>query len=109
MKNTLINANGTQEKLELAKYFRQNMTQAEMILWKRLMANKLKGLHFRRQQVILGFIVDFYCHKYQLIVELDGDVHDSQKAQDVERENVLTQNGFRVIQFTNEQVENNIE
>lgn len=85
------------------------MTQAETKLWKRLRANKLNGLHFRRQQVILGFIVDFYCHKYQLIVEIDGDVHDSQKEQDVERENVLTQSGFRVIRFTNEQVESNIE
>ena len=109
MKNTIINANATQEKLELARHFRQNMTQVETKLWKRLRANKLNGLHFRRQQVILGFIVDFYCHKYQLIVETDGDVHDSQKEQDVEREKVLTQNGFRIIRFTNAHVENNIE
>ncbi|MBK8395513.1 MAG: DUF559 domain-containing protein [Leptospiraceae bacterium] len=58
---------------------------------------------------MLGFIVDFYCHKYKLIVEIDRDVHDSQKEQDAEREKVLTQNGFRVIRFTNEQVENNLE
>ena len=109
MKNTIINANASQEKLELARHFRQNMTQVETKLWKRLRANKLNGLHFRRQQVILGFIVDFYCHKYQLIVETDGDVHDSQKEQDVEREKVLTQNGFLIIRFTNAQVENNME
>jgi very-short-patch-repair endonuclease len=109
MKNTIINAKATQEKLELARHFRQNMTHAEMKLWKRLRANRLDGLHFRRQQVILGFIVDFYCHKYRLIVEIDGEVHDSQKEQDLEREKVLTQNGFRIIRFTNAQVENNIE
>lgn len=109
MKNTIINTNASQEKLELARHFRQNMTQVETKLWKRLRANKLNGLHFRRQQVILGFIVDFYCHKYQLIVETDGDVHDSQKEQDVEREKVLTQNGFLIIRFTNAQVENNME
>ena len=109
MKNTIINANATQEKLELAKHFRQNMTQAETKLWKRLRANKLNGLHFRRQQVILGFIVDFYCHKYQLIVEIDGDVHDSREELDLARENILIQNGFRIIRFKNSQVENNIE
>lgn len=109
MQNTIINANATQEKLELARHFRQNMTQAETKLWKRLRAKKSNGLHFRRQQVILGFIVDFYCHKYRLIVEIDGEVHDSHKEQDLEREKVLTQNGFRIIRFTNAQVENNIE
>ena len=48
------------------------MTPAEKILWKELRANKL-GVHFRRQQVIQGFIVGFYCHKAELVVEVDGD------------------------------------
>ncbi len=85
------------------------MTQAETKLWKRLRANQLKGLHFRRQQVIFGFIVDFYCHKYKLIVEIDGDVHDNREELDLARENILIQNGFRIIRFKNSQVENNIE
>ena len=51
------------------------MTPAEKILWQELRANKL-GVHFRRQQAIAGFIVDFYCHKAGLVVEVDGDIHD---------------------------------
>ena len=47
------------------------MTPAEKILWNELRANKL-GVHFRRQQVIAGFIVDFYCHKSALVIEVDG-------------------------------------
>lgn len=84
------------------------MTQAETILWKQLKGNKLNGLHFRRQQVILGFIVDFYCHKHSLIIEIDGEIHNKQKEQDSERERLLTGNGFRILRFTNEQVEKNL-
>jgi hypothetical protein len=40
--------------------------------------NKL-GVHFGRQQIIAGFIVDFYCHKAALVIEVDGDIHDLQK------------------------------
>jgi very-short-patch-repair endonuclease len=54
------------------------MTPAERILWQELRGNKL-GAHFRRQQIIAGFIVDFYCHKVALVIEVDGDVHDLQK------------------------------
>ncbi len=60
---------------------RCEMTPAEKILWEELRANKL-GVHFRRQQVIQGFIVDFYCHQAGLVVEVDGDVHDLHKEED---------------------------
>ena len=68
----------TKEKLQRAKELRRDMTPAEKILWQELRGNKL-GIHFRRQQIIAGFIVDFYCHKAALVVEVDGDVHDLQK------------------------------
>jgi very-short-patch-repair endonuclease len=51
------------------------MTPTEKILWQELRANKL-CVHFRWQQVVAGFIVDFYCHKADLVVEVDGDIHD---------------------------------
>jgi len=51
------------------------MTPAEELLWEELRANK-RGGHFRRQQIIAGFIVDSYCHKVALVVEVDGDIHD---------------------------------
>ena len=79
------------------------MTPAEKILWEELRANKL-GVHFRRQQVIQGFIVDFYCHKAGLVIEVDGDIHDLQKEEDERREKVLSALGLRVVRFRNDEV-----
>ena len=79
------------------------MTPAEKILWQELRANKL-GVHFRRQQVIEGFIVDFYCHKAALVIEVDGDIHDLQQEEDARREKVLRGMGLRVVRFRNEEV-----
>ncbi len=79
------------------------MTPAEKILWQKLRANKM-GVHFRRQQVIAGFIVDFYCHKAALVVEVDGDIHDLQQAEDSRREKVLSEMGLRIVRFRNEEV-----
>jgi len=83
----------TREKQELARELRRNTTPAEKILWKELRANKL-GVHFRRQQVIQGFIVDFYCHRAGLVIEVDGDIHDLQKEEDERREKVLSPTGM---------------
>lgn len=57
------------------------MTPAEKLLWQEVRAKKL-GVRFRRQQIIQGFIVDFYCHKAALVVEVDGDIHELQKDKD---------------------------
>ena len=70
VKNIVTNQKVTAQKLQRAtpalaggarEELRREMTPAEKILWEELRANKL-GVHFRRQQVIQGFIVDFYCH-----------------------------------------------
>lgn len=79
------------------------MTPAETILWQELRGNKL-GVHFRRQQVIAGFIVDFYCHKAALVIEVDGDIHDLQQEEDARREKVLSEMGLRVVRFGNKEV-----
>jgi very-short-patch-repair endonuclease len=92
-----------------ASELRREMTPAEKILWQELRGNKL-GVHFRRQQVIAGFIVDFYCHKADLVIELDGSVHEGaeQKEDDAERDKVLSEMGLRVVQFVNEDVVRNL-
>jgi very-short-patch-repair endonuclease len=66
------------------------------------------GVHFRRQQVISGFIVDFYCHKAALVIEVDGDIHDLQQEEDARREKVLREMGLRVVRFGNEEVMKNL-
>jgi very-short-patch-repair endonuclease len=92
-----------------SKIFRRNMTPAENRLWVRLRKNQLDGFHFRRQQIIAGFIVDFYCHEASLIVEVDGPVHKQNKEADFQRETILREIGFRIIRFGNEEVMENIE
>lgn len=78
----------SEEKLARAKELRKNMTQAERILWDYLRGNRLHGLHFRRHQVIDGYIVDFYCHSAGLVIEVDGEIHNNQKEEDLERERI---------------------
>jgi very-short-patch-repair endonuclease len=59
-----VNAN----KAQRAKEMRRKQTSPEQILWERLRHNRVGGYHFRRQQVIDGFIVDFYCNPVKLII-----------------------------------------
>ena len=76
---------------------------SSLLFRQELRGNKL-GVHFRRQQVIAGFIVDFYCHKSGLVVEVDGDIHDLQQEEDARQEKVLREMGLRVVRFGNEEV-----
>jgi len=53
---------------------------------------------------VAGFIVDFYCHKAGLVIEVDGDIHDLQQEEDARREKVLREMGLRIVRFRNEEV-----
>ena len=86
---------------------RKNETEAEKNLWQSLRKN-LTGHHFRRQQIIGNFIVDFVCLEKSLVIEVDGDIHDYQKTEDEERTEFLKQRGFQVIRFRNEEVLNDL-
>jgi very-short-patch-repair endonuclease len=103
IKNIVTGQRVTKEKLERAKELRREMTPTEKILWNELRANKL-GVRFRRQQIIQGFIVDFYCHKAALVVEVDGDIHDLQQEEDARREEALSALGLRIVRFKNDEV-----
>jgi len=103
VKNIIPGQRVTKEKLQRAKELRREMTPAEKMLWKEVRANKL-GVHFRRQQVIAGFIVDFYCHKAALVVEVDGDIHDLQQEEDARRQKVLSEMGLRIVRFENDEI-----
>ena len=103
VKNIIPGQKVTKEKLERAKELRREMTTAEKLLWHEVRAKKL-GVRFRRQQIIAGFIVDFYCHKAALVVEVDGDIHDLQQEEDARREKVLSEMGLRIARFRNDGV-----
>ena len=87
---------------------RKNMTDAEKVLWQNLKGKQVLGLRFRRQHPIGQFIVDFYCHKTKLIIEVDGEIHQNilNKEYDDERTYELNLLGLHVIRFTNSQVLN---
>jgi very-short-patch-repair endonuclease len=103
IKNIIPGQRVTKEKLERSRELRREMTPAERLLWHEIRARKL-GVRFRRQQVIAGFIVDFYCHKAALVIEIDGDIHDLQQDEDARREIVLRELGLRIIRFRNEEI-----
>jgi len=96
----------SQNFLDRRRELRQTQTKAEEILWFELRNNKL-GAKFKRQNSIGGYIADFYCQKYKLIIELDGKIHDSNKAQEYDeiRDKFFTFLGYKVLRFKNEEVE----
>jgi very-short-patch-repair endonuclease len=104
--NIVIGQRVEENKVARARAMRRSMTPAESALWKCLKNNQLGGFHFRRQQIIKGFIVDFYCHAAVLVVEVDGGVHDDMKASDAERDRILEGLGFKVLRFSNTDVLN---
>lgn len=96
------------EKIKRAKELRQNMTPAEKILWEHIRAKRFHNLKFRRQQIIEGFIVDFYCHSLSLVIEVDGEIHNKQKEYDRDRDKILSTKDLYILRFTNQQVLENI-
>ena len=85
---------------------RKNMTPAEVALWLMIKNKQLDGERFLRQYSIGHFVVDFYCPKHKLAVELDGEVHftDEAEAYDKERTEFLNSVGVRVLRFENFEV-----
>ena len=99
----------TARKALLARQLRRKMTQQEIILWARLRGRRLAGLGFRRQHVIEGFVVDFYCHAARVVVEVDGPVHDQQLDYDAERDAILTACDLLVLRVGNANVQHDLE
>ena len=90
---------------EHAKKMRKESTEAENLLWQALRNNQL-GAKWRRQHPILDFIVDFICFDNSIVIEVDGGYHNDaeQRKADAVRDQILHDNGFYVMRFTNEEV-----
>lgn len=93
-------------KVGFSRKLRAEMTPAEDCLWKQLRNRKLGGHKFRRQQIVEGFIVDFFCEEAKLVIELDGGIHskDAQKKIDQHRRKVFELRGLEEIRFSNSDV-----
>jgi very-short-patch-repair endonuclease len=108
-KNIIVGQKVDDVKVQRAKELRQELTEEEKLLWQYLRKNRLGGFHFRRQQVIQGFIVDFYCHQAGLVVEVDGGVHEDQVEYDHDRDKVLEGLDLTIIRVKNEEIQNNLQ
>jgi len=107
-RNIIVGQKVDQVKVQRAKELRRQMTREERILWQQLRTNRLQGFHFRRQQVIAGFITDFYCHTAGLVVEMDGGIHQQQAEYDAERDRVLAARGLRILRIRNIEILENL-
>ena len=85
---------------------RNNMTDAEQLLWQRLRRKQILGLQFYRQKPILNFIVDFYCPAANLVIDCDGGQHYTAEGLEADRarDQALAQLGLNVLRFDNRQI-----
>ena len=96
---------------EYRKDLRNNPTKAESYLWKALKGKQLEGRKFRRQHSIGNYIVDFYCPSENLVIEVDGIIHNNpvNNNYDTIRTQFLEKNGLCVLRFKNDEVFNNLD
>ncbi|MCL2342490.1 MAG: DUF559 domain-containing protein [Firmicutes bacterium] len=94
---------------ERARELRKAGNLSEAVLWKRLKKKQLNGHDFDRQKIIGNFIVDFYCSKCGVVVEIDGSSHDNKREYDDERNAFLEGLGLTVIHVTARDVLNNLD
>ncbi len=97
--------------LKKSRSLRTNSTPAEKKFWNALRKMPFyQNIVFNRQKPIGPYIVDFYCHQQNLVIEIDGDTHGAEPyPKDLQRTKYLQSLGLRVIRFTNQDVLNNIE
>jgi very-short-patch-repair endonuclease len=90
---------------------RVTMTVAEKRLWEKIKGRKIKGFRFNRQKPLGAFIVDFYCRKAKLVIEVDGGIHlkEEIRREDQNKDEYFESIGLRVLRFTNEEVLTQIE
>ena len=96
---------------QASRDLRNNMTDAEKLLWSRLRNKQILGLQFYRQKPILNFIVDFYYPAANLVIECDGGQHFTKEGLEVDRvrDEALAQLGLKVLRFDNGQVMGRID
>ncbi|WP_312318860.1 endonuclease domain-containing protein [Acinetobacter variabilis] len=91
---------------QVSRDLRNNMTEAEKLLWSKLRSKQILGLQFYRQKPILNYIVDFYCPAANLVIECDGSQHFTDEGLEADRirDEALAQLGLKVLRFDNGQV-----
>ena len=95
---------------QISRNLRRNMTDAETLLWSKLRGKQLKRYQFYRQKIIGNYIVDFYCPKSKLVIEVDGGQHYSAegKEKDKRRDDYMTREEITVLRFSDREVLGNL-
>ena len=99
------------------RQLRKRQTECEKIFWNTVRNRKINGKKFLRQYPIVFdyygtnrfFVADFYCHECKLIVEIDGSIHEIQKEYDTLRDFLIEKQGYKVIRFKNDEINDNLE
>jgi len=96
-----------QSKIQLAREFRKNPTKAEKIMWQAIRNRQFLYLKFRRQHLIEGYIIDFYCHELKLAIEIDGSIHlyEEQINKDIERQKIVERQGIKFFRVKSVEIE----
>ncbi len=100
------------KKLKIAsRDLRCEMTDAERLLWRKIRCRQINSLQFYRQKPIGDYIVDFYCSKAKLIIEIDGGQHyeDENLRKEELRSKELEKFGLKILRFTNVDILKNID
>lgn len=100
----------TSENKQLRQKLRNESPKAEVRLWNKLRGRQVLGLKFHRQYSIERFVVDFYCPKIKLVIEVDGDTHYRPEAivNDHIRSDEFKRLGLSIIRFDNNDIYNNL-
>ena len=107
MKHVIIPYN---QKLKLlARTLRKSSTLTEVILWNYLKNRQMLGYDFDRQKPIDEYIVDFFCNKLYLIIEIDGITHGNKIKEDEIRQKRLEDLGCTVLRFSDSNVKKDID
>ena len=93
---------------EFSRDLRSHSTLSEILLWQKLRAGQFRGYDFNRQKPLGNYIVDFYCRKTNLVIEVDGGSHDYEDAvvEDGKRQQILEELGVSFLRFSDWEVKN---
>jgi len=94
---------------EKSRQLRNNSTLAEILLWNQLKGRKFKGYQFLRQKPLDNYIVDFFCYRLMLAIEIDGISHNEKEDYDEKRQSHLETYGIHFLRFQERDVLKNMD
>ena len=97
------------ELKQRARELRKQGVLSEVLLWNQLKGRKLHGYQFMRQKPIGAYIVDFYCSKLGLVIEIDGESHSGKFDYDMRRQQFLESMGLTVLRFNDTEVKKDMD